>query len=276
MKKVLIIILAITTATNSFGQSEEQQEITREGEMLYKIEMTSWKGTDILLAKFSKLLPKVEGYFSYLEKGSAQCIFYSQGDHPKILASIAFPDDNTSTGIVNRHRHEFSTLETGLWKIGQKTMEELHTDSLFKFYPDTTPNIVPVIDEKGKRAYVLTGTKKYGIVILGNDYLLTFDDEFNLMEKKVLHRNLITLEYGNSDNGKILASMHTHLPETGDLITATDICSFMLYQKQAKWREHYVISNKSVSIWNCLTNQLTVTSREVWEKIIDECGDSNR
>ena len=61
--------------------------------------------------------------------------------------------------------------------------------------------------------------------------------------------------------------MHTHLPETGDFITATDICTLMLYEKFAKWKSHNVISKKYLNIWNCETDQLTVIPMDTIEKI---------
>lgn len=265
--RYILIFLATLTFSNSFGQTKDEKEIIKEGELLYKIETASWKGTDIFLNKFSDQRQNIGGYFSYIDKGSTRCIFYSKDDYPKVLATIAFVDDKDATVIISGQERQLSRLEMHLLVIRQKTMRQLQTDSLFKFYPDTNPNVIPLIDKKGKRAYVLTGPKKEGIVIFGNDYLLTFDDDFKLLEKKNLHKNILNIEYGKVDNQAVLATMHTHLPETGELITATDICTLMLYGKFAKWEQHHVISEKNVSIWNCSTNQLTVMTRDAWDKI---------
>lgn len=267
MRDIFILFLTTLTFSFSFGQSKEEKEIIKEGELLYKIETASWKGTDILLNKFADQRQNIGGYFSYVSKGSTWCIFYSKDDYPKVLLSIAFVDDKDATIITSGQERQLSRLEMHLLVIRQKTMKQLQTDSLFKFYPDTNPNVIPLMDKKSKRAYVLTGPKKEGVVIFGNDYLLMFDDDFKLLEKKSLHKNILNIEYGKVDNQTILATMHTHLPETGELITATDVCTLMLYGKFAKWGQHYVISDKNVSIWNCSTNQLTVMTREAWDKI---------
>jgi len=267
MGKILTLFYLLLLGMFSYGQTKEEKEVIKEGKMLYRMEMASWKGTDIFLSKFSDQRQNIGGYFSYLEKGSARCIFYSKDDYPKVLATIALVDDKHATVIVSGQERQLSGLEMHLLVIRQKTMKQLQTDSLFKFYPDTKPNIIPIIDKKGKRAYVLTGPNKKGVVIFGNDYLLTFDDEFKLLEKRSLHKNIIDIEYGNVDNQTILATMHSHLPETGELITATDVCTLMLYERFAKWGQHYVISEKNVSIWNCSANQLTVMTRDAWNKI---------
>jgi hypothetical protein len=42
--------------------------------------------------------------------------------------------------------------------------------------------------------------------------------------------------------------MHSHLPETGDFITPTDICTLMPYEKFANWKTHNVVS-KNTSVY---------------------------
>ncbi|MEQ1800161.1 MAG: hypothetical protein ABL872_19550, partial [Lacibacter sp.] len=76
------------------------------------------------------------------------------------------------------------------------------------------------------------------------------------------------INYGKTEDGnEVVGAMHSHLPETGDFITPTDICTLMLYGKFAKWKQHTVISKNYISIWNCETNQLTTITKEVMDKI---------
>jgi len=64
--------------------------------------------------------------------------------------------------------------------------------------------------------------------------------------------------------------MHSHLPETGEFITATDVCTLMLYSQYTHWSQHYVLSKKYVSIWDCDKESLVVLTTEAWEKIADQ------
>ena len=93
-----------------------------------------------------------------------------------------------------------------------------------------------------------------------------------------MHQNIIPIYYGGKDEeGKeIEGAVHTHLPETGDFITATDICTLMLYEKFAKWKTHNVISEKYLNIWNCETDQLTVITREAVDKIYKDQNKRNK
>ncbi len=111
--------------------------------------------------------------------------------------------------------------------------------------------------------------QKSGVVLFGNDYLLKFDNENKLIEKKRLHKNLIPVYYESKElEGEIvLESMHSHLPETGDFITPTDVCTLMLYEKFAKWNQHTVVSANYISFGNCQTNELLILTKEAVDKI---------
>lgn len=63
-----------------------------------------------------------------------------------------------------------------------------------------------------------------------------------------------------------VTTMHTHLPETGRFITATDICTLRLYEKFAAWKRHIVVSKTDVSIWDCEHDILVGRPREEWGK----------
>ena len=272
MKKVLIIILTLLTIS-VFGQknpTDEAQPIVAEGKLLYKSEMASWYGTDLFLENY-KNRENIGGYFSYTDNDIAKCIFYSKAENPKVIGTISFDSTyDVKTAKIDLTERDFTKTEDDLYQIRKIARDELITnsDGLFKFYQNTNPNIIPLINEQEKKVYILTGPQKSGVVIFGNDYLLTFDKDNKLVTKKQLHKNIIPIEYGEVEEGKeIEGSMHSHLPETGDFITATDICTLMLYEKFAKWKTHNVVSAKYLNIWNCETDELTVIPMNTVEKI---------
>jgi hypothetical protein len=135
-------------------------------------------------------------------------------------------------------------------------------------YKNTNLNLIPIIHKGQRKVYVLTGPTEAGVVIFGNDYLLTFNKKNQLTSKKALHRNIISVDYAEEPvpGAEAVATMHTHARETGDFITATDICTLMLYSKFANWKQHMVVSEKYVSIWNCETNKLITISKALFEK----------
>lgn len=263
MKNTLTLLITLLSTT-FFCQNKlpkEAEAIVNEGKTLYKSEMASWYGSDIFMENY-KDRENIGGYFSYTEKEISKCVFFSKDQSPKALGTISFDNTfNIKTAKVEISERPLTPYETELAQLRKNAMQELisNKDDFFKFYEKMSPNIIPLINNGEKKAYILTGPKESGVVVFGNDYLLTFDKNNQLFSKKALHKNIISIEYGNDEiDKKTEGSMHTHLPETGDFITATDICTLMLYEKFAKWKFHMVSSQKYINNWNCETDELTI------------------
>lgn len=271
MKRLLTLALSLL-ALNSVGQknpTDQAKPIVAEGKLLYKMEMASWHGTDLFIENY-KDLENIGGYFSYLERDIPKCIFFSRSEVPKVIGTITFDDTyNTKTAKIDLTNRDFTTYELDIFTIRKKALNEINSDTLFKFYKNTKLNLIPLVNKKERKVYVLTGPENHGVVIFGNDYLLTFDRNNELVQKKQLHKNIIPIQYNNvtEPGEEIEGAVHSHLPETGDFMTATDICTLMLYSKFAKWKTHNVISQNYLNIWNCLTEQLTVITRDAFDKI---------
>jgi hypothetical protein len=271
MNKALTFLLTLLTLS-VFGQSsptEDAKPIVAEGKLLYKSEMASWYGTDLFLENY-KDRENIGGYFSYTDKELAKCIFFSKADKPKVIGTISFDSTyNTKTANLSLTEREFTKTESDLYEIRKLALTEINSDTLFKTYKNTNLNLIPLINGADKKVYVLTGPQNNGVVIFGNDYLLTFDNNNKLLIKKQLHKNIIPVYYGGKEDEdkKSVGAMHSHLPETGEFMTPTDICTLMLYEKFAKWEQHIVVSEKYMNIWSCKTDQLTVIPRDVVDKI---------
>lgn len=271
MNKLLLFLLTFISL-NSFGQNDlktQTQHIVDEGKRLYKSEMASWYGTDLFLENH-KDRTSIGGYFSYTIDEISKCIFFSKTDRPKVIGTISFDSSfSTKSAKIDLTERDFTSSENDIYTIRKIALEKLNSDTLFKTYSNTELNIIPLIYNNEKKVYVQTGPKESDVVIFGNDYLLTFDNNNNLTNRKQLHKNIIPIGFSNKQIGgkEVVGTMHSHLPETGDFITATDICTLMLYEKFAKWKSHKVVSSKYLNIWNCVTDELNVIPMETKEKI---------
>jgi hypothetical protein len=280
MKRFLTLILTLTTLS-AFGKktpTEMAQPIVAEGKLLYRSEMASWYGTDIFLERYTDR-ENIGGYFSYLDNDTAKCIFFSKSDQPKVIGTISFDSTyDVGRAKTDLSEREFSTIENDLYQIRKIASAEIRSDTLFKTYSNTNLNLIPLITKNEKKVYVLTGPQKTDVVIFGNDYLLTFDKKNRVTDKKQLHRNILPVSYGEKeeDGAKIVSAGHNHQPETGDFITATDICTLMLYSKFAKWKTYNVVSRKYLNIWSCEANQLTVIPMDVVRKINEDGEKRNK
>jgi hypothetical protein len=272
MKKTIGIISCLIIVFQSFSQIEldkKSDTLLAEGRRLYKSEMASWYGTDIFLGQY-KDKDRIGGYFSYSGNDGNKCIFFSRGDTPRVIGTIAFDDTyNVQTAKADLTERELTDPEHELCMLRIAASKMVSSDTLFKYYEHTNLNLIPLITGNERKVYILTGPQQTDIVIFGNDYLLTFDKENKIITKQQLHRNIISINYGGkaAKGEDVVGTMHTHQPETGDFITPTDICTLMLYEKFAKWKQHVVVSANYVSIWDCEKDQLVIISKEAMDKI---------
>jgi hypothetical protein len=230
--------------------------------------MASWYGTDIFLEKCKEQRQNMGGYFSYTDNNFTNCIFFAKGEHPKVLATIKFDSTySVDNAQFDNRQRDFTADESNIYTIRQLALKDITSDTLFKRYKDTRLNIVPLIYDSRKQVYVLTGPQNSGVVVFGNDYLISFDKDNRLIGARQLHKNIMLINYGKQGDQEVTTTIHSHLPETGDFITSTDICTLLLYEKFAKWKQHIVISKEYVSIWNCETNQLVTLTKQAWDRI---------
>jgi hypothetical protein len=273
MKNIIISITFIFFSLSVTSQSKLEKlktQTVQEGKKLWASEMASWYGTDLFLEKY-KDRDKIGGYFSYVDNPKkSTCVFYGKGENPKIIGTMVFDETyNINTADYNLLERQMTDLEKEYYTLRVKTQEHIQHDTIFKRYEDTTLNVVPLIDKDEKKVYILTGyngSKK--IVAYGNDYLITFDKKNNIKKAKKLHASYLPFDYGETDPDKIsIAGVHSHIDLSGDLISPTDICTTMLYEKLTKWERYYVVSDKYVSIWDCKKDKLLVMTREAWDRI---------
>jgi hypothetical protein len=268
LMKYLFTLLYMTFCFTVSAQ-DVAAPIVAEGKALYRSEMASWNGTDIFLERFKHRSSQVGGYLSYADGAVTRCIFYSGGKAPGVLATITFDSTfRVQAAQVDSQYRDFRPLERDLYAIRTAADELIRADTLFKYYKNTNLNLIPLVHGGVKKVYVLTGPTVGGVMVIGNDYLLQFDANNKLAAKKSLHRNIIPIKFNEGEDA--VGSVHTHLPETGDYITATDVCTLMLYSRFGKWESHFVISENFVSVWNCKNEQLTIMTREAWDKIMKD------
>lgn len=269
MKRILYFILFIT-CVKTYSQNTDQytKPIIEEGKRLYKSEMSSWHGTDLFLTKYQNR-DNIGGYFSYTQNNENINVFFSKSESPKIIGTIKFDDTfNLEKANIDLTERNLTKGENEIYVLRKKALNIIQNDTIFKTYQNTNLNLIPLIDKKENKVYVLTGPSVNGVVIFGNDYLLTFDKKNNLKSAKALHKNIIPIEYKNGD--EVDTTIHSHLPETGDFITATDICTLMLYGKSTGWKQHHVISKNYLNIWNINTDNLFVMTVDAVKKINED------
>lgn len=241
----------------------EKEAVVAEGKWLFRSESTSWYGTDIFIANYTNT-SNIGGYFSYIDSNKSKCIFYSKEEHPRVIGTITFNETiDADHGFLDLMEREFTSLEKDYYTIRAQVKKMVYTDSFFQHYKNTDFNIIPKIDGGEKKAYIIMGSQQNDVVYFGNDYLITFNKKNKPVKKEKIHEGIIPVNYGQKmENGApIVGSIHTHLPEYSDIITPTDICTTMLYEKLAGWTSIVVVSEKYISIWSCAGDALIITPK---------------
>jgi hypothetical protein len=196
MKKLFPTLLLSLFCIHLIAQknsTEKANPIVEEGKTMYRSEMASWYGTDYFLANY-KDKSNIGGYFSYVDGEFSKCVFFSKEESPKVIGTITF-DSTYSLKDTEKDLSErsLSDLEKNLYEIRRATLQKINSDTTFKQYENTSLNLIPMIYKRERKVYVLTGPAKAGVVIFGNDYLLTFNNENELVESKPLHKNILPI-----------------------------------------------------------------------------------
>jgi hypothetical protein len=240
-----------------------------EGLQLYQLERSSWVATDLMLAT-SIDRSQIGGYLSYLQGDSVCTFFWPKGATGSagepLLASYTFLRQDVRVGTSNyRPAGVFTAHEAQLFATRQAAENELSANkSAYLVQPNTSFNLVLLEDKQETRVYLLTGPRESGIVPIGNDYLLIFSPDGKLRRTERLHNSYLPMGK-QADKGEIKALLHSHLA-AHSYITASDICTTLLYRDQVSAHQHYVISDEYVSILDIDKQLLVIMTRKAFDR----------
>lgn len=267
MQKIIIVLLLLSSSI-FYAQNKEADKILNEGKLLFRLEKASWHGTDDMLARFKTKKDSVGGYLSYESTDNKiNTIFFSRFDSDKILIRYVF-DSLPKPIEIDTLKHNATDLEKNLISIRQDARDRTYTneDKFFSFYDNTSLNFIPVIDDKERNVFVLTGPQVSGVVLLGNDYKLSYDKKNRFKKKEKIHNSILQFPYTSGDKeNPMVSTIHSHV--ITKYISSTDICTLLLYKNYVEWNQHIVISEKEVSIFDLEKESLFIMKRKAWEKI---------
>ncbi len=273
MKKLILALLLIASSL-AFSQNKKSEKILNEGKLLYRLEKGSWYGTDDMLARFKTKRDSVGGYLSYeTADKNINTIFFSRFDNDRILIRYAFDSMPKPQPIkIDTINQKATELEKNLIKIRQDAKDRAFSekDTFFSFYENTLYNFIPVVTDKERNVFILTGTNALKAVLIGNDYKLSYNRKFEFERKEKIHNSILQFPFASEeeDEEKTITTFHSHV--ITEYISSTDICTLLLYKDFVDWNQHIVISEKEVSIFDLEKESLFTMKREAWEKIYDQ------
>ncbi|NHN27592.1 hypothetical protein FIA58_018075 [Flavobacterium jejuense] len=275
MQKVSIILLLLLSSL-IYSQNKETEKILKEGKLLFRLEKGSWYGTDDMLARFQTKKDSIGGYLSYETKEhTINTIFFSRFNPDKILIRYEFDSLPKPVPIkIDTINHTATELEKNLIAIRQDAKERTYSneDKFFSFYENTSLNFIPVITDKERIVFIVTGPQVSGIVLLGNDYKLNYDKKNKFKKKEKIHNSILQFPYASEDKeNPTVSTIHSHV--ITEYISSTDICTLLLYKDYVEWKQHIVMSEKEVSIFDLEKELLFTMKKKAWEKIYIDKND---
>jgi len=268
MRYLFIILCTFLFSAKVFAGEPDPQKIVQEGKLMSQLEMASFYGTNDMFMRLPHLMMLVGGYVSYLDKDMLiTTVFYNLYDTEEVIVRYKFDTYLNPVPIIIDTSNRMATpFENDLIKIRQDAVDRLYAqeDDFFEHYEDLKFNPIPLIYENERKVYLMSFTEEK-IILLGNDYVLYYDDNNEFYKQEKLHSEVIKLDPENDKNSEIpFATQQTqHLH---DAIQPTDVCTLMMYKKYIKWRKHYVFSQKYVSIYDIGKETLEILPIDEWKK----------
>lgn len=197
-----------------------------EGNLLYKYEKVAWISTD--LAMGNRTVKKdYAGFLVYQEQEEVRTIILGKKTQ-NCIAEYSFESDFSKPKSEKTESRELSNLEKNLIEVRDKIFESVFDKKYELLIPNGySPNFILLPFAEKYKLYVIMGTTQRDLIPFGNDYLFIADKNGKIESWQKFHSRLIP-GYTKMEGNKITELIHSHL-RTTPLITATDICTFMLY-----------------------------------------------
>jgi hypothetical protein len=265
--KIFFVQFFLLFTAIGFAQTDSSQIVWNEGMALYRLEKASWNAGDCVFEMFPALKDSIGGYISYPLNDQVVTTFYNRNDPNRIEARMVFDHIPKSKPIsVDIKNSESTPTERELISLvtAARTHVLSNRDTFYTFYEGTGLNFIPVINGTSRQVYIVTAPNENGYLLLGNDYELRFDEHNVLLQERKLHNSLIKIPLATKEK-PVTMSLHSHL--LSDYPTPTDICTLLLYRELSGWKQHYVMSQKIVTIIDLEKETIISMKREIFDKI---------
>lgn len=207
---------------------DKLDSILFEGNLLYRYEKAAWISIDKANEKKS-IKKDFFNYLVYHENDTIKTLILNKKSECIYeLNFLLLFDDPISDHILTRKlTKKEQTLVSTKTSILNKILEQKIPIGCPEGYG---LNMILMPKQDGYKFYIITGANKSQVIPFGNDYLFLTDDSGNIQSWRKFHSRLIPMGAKGPNGEEIRESIHSHL-RTEPFISATDICTFMLYGK---------------------------------------------
>ena len=263
MKKSLFALLLLALFSSALlaqrikmSESElmnKLDSVLQEGNLLYKYEKSAWISNDLA---FENPIVRAEfkDYLTYEEQGEIRTIILGE-NHQVCIAEYVFEYNFDNPKSIKIEKRELSDKERTLIDVRKKIIDNTKD----KKYKVTVPKgydlnfiLLPFADKY--KLYIITGTTNHDVVPFGNDYIFIADKNGKIESWHKFHSRLIPAYVGVNN---AVGLFHTHLRRT-PLMTATDICIFMLYAPLCNLETLVIMSDLGTMSYSLKVNKIAI------------------
>ncbi|MBP1673303.1 MAG: hypothetical protein H6Q25_1118 [Bacteroidetes bacterium] len=235
MKKILLFLFIYLFTGMIYAQTIDTTEavlqiqldsILVEGNLLYQYEKAAWVSTDLAMGNRT-LKKEFGGFFVYKDEDEIKVIILGK-KMDNCIAEYIFTDEFNNPTTVKTDKRGLSKREKELIKIREIIINALSDKKYGITIPEGySPNFILIPIEEGYKMYMIMGTSQNDLIPFGNDYLFFTNKKGEIENWNKFHTRMIP-GMTSFDGNKVTEMSHSHI-KTTPLITATDICTFMLY-----------------------------------------------
>lgn len=227
---LLFLFSVLSNAQNTMTDKEMKEKtdsILDEGNLLFKFERAAWVSTDMVAGK-ENIKKDFGGYIVYQAGDTIKTIILDH-ENKSCIYELSFVNEFNIPKAENLTKRKLTSIEENLLNIKNKIINEI----IEKKYEVVCPkgfslNMELLPTSTGYKLYILTGTSQSQMIPFGNDYLFFADKNGTIISWKKFHSRLIYTPTKGPDGEEVTQTTHSHL-STEPFISATDICTFMLY-----------------------------------------------
>jgi hypothetical protein len=220
------VLLAQTIKMSKKELNRQLDAVLTEAHLLYKYEKATWISIDLALEN-ETVKKDYGGFFTYEEQGEMRVIMLGKKIQ-NCIAEYSFESDFSKPKSVKTESRELSDKEKKLLEVREKIVDNLSDEKYAVTIPEGySPNLILLPFAEKYKLYIIMGTSQSDVIPFGNDYLFIADKNGNIENWQKFHSRIIP-GYTTMNGYKVTELTHSHL-RTTPLITATDICTFMLY-----------------------------------------------
>lgn len=247
MKQALspvFIFLSIAVFSQDLDQISNQ--ILSEGIELYRNEHASWISTDSVPEEDKAL---INGYFTYWNGNNYISIYVDSTDQIALYQFFFQPAEGIELTLIKTLKNvPLTGLERNILSVRKKAIGIASWwYQQFGYDQIVNPNAIIYRTSPQFEVYVIPGAKQSGLLPIGGDMRMVFKPDGELGKMDAIHNNLIPFEIETHEEIVYLAHEHRGKRLAKEYITATDVCTLLLYREFLKEEKHLTVHKKFVS-----------------------------